>query len=249
MVEALLVASGGLVGFAGSMVGIGGGVLLVPILVLGFGVPMADAVPVSLLCVVAGSTAAAGSYVEARLADLRLALVLEVGTVGGAVAGSLISSRISPAILATAFGVFTLGVAGSLARPPAAMAPGAAPARYGLGLAGSFLAGSVSALLGVGGGPIKVPLMAYGMRVPLRVAAATSNLMVGVTAAASVAAYAARGQLKLALAAPLVLGALGGATVGSRVMQRVPNQVLRWMLATVLVIVSVQMFVRGAGTP
>jgi hypothetical protein len=119
------------------------------------------------------------------------------------------------------------------------------PTNYPLGLSGSFVAGGLSALLGVGGGPLKVPLMSYGMRVPFKVASATSNLMIGVTGAASVAAYAWRGHVKLALVAPLVVGVLGGAVAGSRMMPRVSTGVLRRLFALLLLAVAVQMLWKG----
>lgn len=252
MTLALLVASGALVGTLGAMVGIGGGVMLVPLLVYGFGVPIGEAVPVSLVCVVASSSGAAASYVEHGLADVRLALGLEAATVCGAVLGGFAAGLIRPSVLSVLFGLFTIGIAIQLARPQASRAAteggDCRPTNYGWGTAGAFLAGSVSALLGVGGGPVQVPLMAYVMRVPLKVAAATSNLMIGVTAAASVTAYASRGQLRLALAAPLVTGVLGGAILGSWLMVRTPNRVLRWLLAAVLAVISVRMLWTGGSS-
>lgn len=248
MTVLFLIGAGALAGLAGALLGIGGGIVLVPALVLGLGVPLAEAVPASLMCVVASSCAAAASYVEHRLSDLRLGLTLELATVAGALVGGMVAGLLAPAALALVFGLFALYVAVqmALARPPAE-APVADyhPQNLPWGVGGSFVAGGLSALLGVGGGPVKVPLMAYGMRVPFKVAAATSNLMVGVTAAASVAHYAWRGQLELGLVSPLVVGVLGGATAGSRLMPHVPTRVLKRLFAVALMVVAVQMLARA----
>lgn len=244
----LLIAAGLLAGTMGALLGVGGGVLLVPLLVLGFKVPLEEAVPASLMCVVASSCGASASYVERRLSDIRLGLTLELATVLGALVGGLLASRLAPAWVALVFGLFALyvSVQMSLGRAaPEQPVEDYVPTHYMLGLSGSFVAGSLSALLGVGGGPLKVPLMNYGMRVPFKVASATSNLMIGVTGAASVAAYAWHGHVKLALVAPLVVGVLAGAGVGSRLMPRVPTRVLRRLFAAVLLWVAVQMLWKG----
>jgi uncharacterized membrane protein YfcA len=248
-----LIAAGMAAGTLGAMFGIGGGVLLVPTLVLLFGVPLEDAVPASLLCVVANSCAAAASYVEKRLADVRLALPLELATVGGAVTGGMLAAFISPGGLALMFGCFAMYVGSQMLvldrrrdEAPAGVAQ-YAPRNYALGISGSAMAGGLSSLLGVGGGPVKVPLMAYGMGVPFKVAAATSNLMIGVTGAASVSMYAWRGHLNLALAAPLVVGVLCGARVGARLMVAAPASLLRRLFGVLLISIALQMLVKGGG--
>lgn len=250
MTVLLLMVAGGLAGGLGALLGIGGGIVLVPVLVLGFGIPLEEAVPASLMCVVANSCAAAASYVENKLSDIRLGLTLELATVLGAIAGGLVAAFIAEAMVAVVFGLFTLYVSLQmmLVRAPRQepVTPSDyAPVNYPLGISGSFVAGGLSALLGVGGGPLKVPLMAYGMRVPFKVASATSNLMIGVTGAASVAAYAWRGHLNLALVSPLVVGVLGGAYVGSRLMPRVPTAILKKLFALLLLLVAGQMLWKG----
>jgi uncharacterized protein len=245
----LLIAAGVLSGTVGALLGVGGGVILVPALVLGFHVPLEDAVPASLMCVVASSCGASASYLDRRLSDVRLGLTLELATVTGAIVGGLVASLVAPAWVAIVFGLFAFYVSAQML-----LARGGkeqrvedyTPENYPLGISGSFVAGSLSALLGVGGGPLKVPLMTYGMRVPFKVASATSNLMIGVTGAASVAAYAWRGHVKLALVAPLVVGVLAGASVGSQLMPRVPTAVLRRLFAGVLLLVAGQMLWKGA---
>ncbi|MFL5321585.1 MAG: sulfite exporter TauE/SafE family protein [Myxococcaceae bacterium] len=245
----LLVFAGTTAGLIGSLLGMGGGIMLVPLLVLGFGVPMEEAVPASLVCVVASSCGAAANFVENKLADVRLAMTLELATVAGALLGGLVAAFIPPAMLAVGFGLFALYVALNflLVRTDlgASTATGYTPVNYPLGIGGSLVAGGVSALLGVGGGPLKVPLMAFGMRVPFKVASATSNLMIGVTAAASVVGYAFRGQLQLNLAAPLVVGVLVGANVGSRLMVKAKPTLLKRLFALVLIVVAAQMLWRG----
>ncbi len=229
------------------MLGLGGGILLVPAMVLLFDVPLEQAVPASLLCVVASSSGAAASHVESHLADVRLALSLELSTVAGALLGGLAAGFLAPAVIAVVFGTFMLVLGVQFVVPRRGLEPSAQerPQRYWLGVSGSLVAGGLSALLGVGGGPLKVPLMALGMRVPFKVASATSNLMIGVTAAASVATYAWRGQVNLALVAPLVVGVLGGAWVGSRAMVAAPTRWLKALFAVVLFVIAAQMLWKG----
>jgi len=202
------------------------------------------------MCVVANSCAAAAGYVHNHLSDIRLGLTLELATVMGAIVGGLVAAMVAPAMVAVVFGLFTLYVALQMMllrspRQEPATLNDYTPTNYPLGISGSFVAGGLSSLLGVGGGPLKVPLMSYGMRVPFKVASATSNLMIGVTGAASVAAYAWRGHVNLALVAPLVVGVLAGASVGSRLMPRLPTAVLRRMFACVLLLVAAQMLWKG----
>lgn len=244
----LLTVAGFAAGALGAMFGIGGGVLLVPVLVLVFGIPMADAVPASLMCVVANSCAAAASYVEKRLSDVRLALVLELATVSGAILGGFAALYATPSAVYLVFGCFALYVGSQmiLARSRAQdMAETYEPQNYGVGISGSFVAGGLSALLGVGGGPLKVPLMAYGMKIPFKVATATSNLMIGVTGAASVAVYAWHGHLKLALIAPLVVGVLAGAQVGAKLMLVAPTTLLKRLFGVLLLAIALQMLMKG----
>jgi uncharacterized protein len=248
MTVLFLITAGWLAGATGALLGIGGGVVLVPTLVLGFDVPLEEAVPASLMCVVASSCGATANYMERRLADVRLGLTLELATVLGAIAGGLVAGLVAPAWVAMVFGIFAFYVAMLTLRshtPREQRLEDYVPGRYPLGISGSFVAGGLSALLGVGGGPLKVPLMSQGMGVPFKVASATSNLMIGVTGAASVASYALRGHVKLALVAPLVVGVLGGASMGSRLMPRVPTAVLKRLFALVLLLVAAQMLWKG----
>ncbi len=249
MEELLLILAGLGAGAIGAMLGIGGGVMLVPLLVLGFRIPLQEAVPASLMCVVANSCAAAASYVEKHLSDVRLALVLELATVSGAITGGLLAVVVAPSAIALIFGLFTLYVGSQMvvaqARVQAEEVVAYVPQNYPAGIGGSFIAGGLSALLGVGGGPLKVPLMSQVMKVPFKVATATSNLMIGVTGAASVVMYAWHGHVKLSLVAPLVVGVLFGARMGARLMVIAPTRLLKRLFGIVLLLVAVQMLLKG----
>jgi hypothetical protein len=264
--ELLLFAGGALAGLLGALLGIGGGVLIVPLLTLGFGEPLTRAIGTSLVAVVATSAGAAAHNVRTRRADVRLGLTLEIGTVLGAAAGGLLAGLLSERVLAGLFAGLMAYLALSLLRrsfapadaPEAAepvepMAPDGptAPAyrarRLPLALGGSVGAGAASALLGVGGGTVKVPVMRLVMGVPLHVATATSNFMIGATAAAGAYAYLFRGDIAPMVAAPLALGVLSGATVGVRIAPRVNT---RWLTILFVILagwVAVEMALRAAG--
>jgi uncharacterized membrane protein YfcA len=279
----LLLASGVVAGGIGAMTGIGGGLLLVPTLVLGFGVPVRVAVATSLVAVVATSNAAGSVYVDRGLTNMRLAMTLELATTLGAIAGGISAALLSERFLAGAFAAVTLLTAGSLLKRGTAEAP--SPVRTALaeaklegrgyeergrlagayldeldgrmvdyvagrlpvGLAVSFVAGGMSGLLGVGGGFLKVPAMHLGMGVPMKVAAATSNFMIGVTAAASLSVFYQRGFLHPLVAAPVALGVLLGALVGTRLQARSSARVLTQMLAVLLLVGAVQMSLKSLG--
>lgn len=246
---ALLFALGVGTGTVGALVGIGGGVLIVPILHLVFGVSLPNAVAVSLVCVIASSSGAASAYLRDRLCDLRLGMKLEIFTVGGAILGAVAAPFLPIPWLQVAFGLMTLPVIRALLwRPPEEEeARIVAPRNLPAGYAASFGAGALSGTLGIGGGPIKVPVMNLVMGVPFKVAAATSNLMIGVTAAASVFVYWSRGLLEVQLAAPIVLGALAGSYLGSHLLPLVPTRRLRWIFAGLLFAMGLQMIVKGVG--
>jgi hypothetical protein len=273
----LLLAGGGFgAGIFGSLLGLGGGILIVPLLTFGFGLPFREAVGVSLVCVIVTSSAAAGVYLERHLANLRLGMLLEVFTASGALVGGLVAFLLPDRVLAGLFAILLTytGVtmlrrgsraaredagpvepgedpAGPLDTPGAFRAalagPGYRPARLGAGIGGSVFAGLVSALLGVGGGIVKVPLMHLVMGVPLKVATATSNLMIGVTAAASAIVYLMRGGIDPLVAGPTAVGVFAGAMVGSRVAQRINLRVLRFLFVAVLALTAIQMTLRALG--
>jgi uncharacterized membrane protein YfcA len=246
-VTALWLVLGGLVaGGVGALLGIGGGLLLVPFLNLVFDVPLPAAAAVSLACVTASSSAAGGVYVQEQLADLRLGMTLEMATVSGAIGGTLLASRLPQNVLRLGLAAFLVYVAVTLAfrREPTSTADedgGFTVHGWPAGLSLSALAGVLSGALGIGGGPLKVPAMYFSMGVPFRVATATSNLMIGVTAAAGAFLYWQRGQLDLALAAPAVVGVYAGARLGARIMPHARGLWLRRGFAVALAVVCVEL--------
>ncbi len=276
VIELLLL--GVVAGALGSVIGIGGGIVLVPALVLGFGVDMRIAVASSLIAVVATSSAAGSVYVGEGLANMRLGMSLEVATTLGGITGGLLALRIPEHMLAGIFGALMLPLAVALMRrrprrtTKIAVGTQAGPSkgweergrlaggyfdanlgrvihyqaiRLGLGGGLSFVAGMVSGLLGVGGGFLKVPAMTLGMHVPVKVAAATSNFMIGVTAIASLFVYFARGYVAPPVAVPVALGVTAGALGGTRIAAHISPRSIRWMLALVLAAVAIEMILRA----
>lgn len=283
-----LLAGGAAAGLLGSLLGLGGGILIVPLLtfgLLGFALPIREAVGISLISVIVTSSASAGVYLERHVANLRLGMVLELFTASGALVGGLIAFLVPDRVLAGLFAVLAAYTAVSMARAGRAgpsvgdtpvvvdeatvddvdgrgreegerpsrslidslSGPGYTVRSIPLGIAGASLAGIVSALLGVGGGHVKVPVMHLIMGVPLRVATATSNLMIGITAAASAIIYLLRGGIDVYVAGPTALGAFVGATVGSRTAQRVDVRILRILFVVVLAYTAIEMSRRALG--
>lgn len=250
----VLIALGLLAGTFGALVGLGGSIILVPVLTLMGIFPVRSAIGAGLLCVIASSSAAAGVYVRRGWVDVRLGMLLELGTVAGAVAGAVVATLLPEAWLKALFGVFLLGAAVLMWRRPPSEAeemsdtvPEYYARNYPLGLGVSTAAGGVSGLLGIGGGPIQVPLMYLAMDVPLKIAAATSNFIMGVTAAAGALLYYGRGEVIVALTAPLVLGVFLGAQLGSRFARRVQSRVIQLLLLVILLGLGVLMLGEAAG--
>lgn len=275
----LMLVGGAAAGVFGSLLGLGGGVLIVPLLTLGFGLDLRAAVGVSLVCVIMTSSAAAGVYLERHVANLRLGMTLELFTAIGALVGGLVAFLVDERLLSALFAGLLAYVAFTMARPRPVAAVGAAvegtalppgpeddapPGRtaemlaglsgddyvvrnLGRGVVGSTGAGLASAMLGIGGGIIKVPLMHLAMGVPLRVATATSNLMIGITAAASAVIYLFRGEIDPYVAGPTAIGVFLGATIGSRVAHRIDLKYLRLLFVIVLTYTAVQMLLRAIG--
>lgn len=269
-------------GVFGSLLGLGGGILIVPLLTLGFGLDLRAAVGVSLVCVIMTSSAAAGVYLERHVANLRLGMSLELFTAIGALAGGSIAFLVDERFLSVLFAALLGYVAISMLRGPAreviadddadhgggetgetavasvtqveprsaflasVSGPEYAVRNIGRGVVGATGAGVASALLGIGGGIIKVPLMHLTMGVPLRVATATSNLMIGITAAASAVIYLLRGEIDPYVAGPTAIGVFLGATLGSRVAHRLGLRYLRLLFVVVMVYTAIQMLLRAA---
>jgi len=273
----LIVASGAAAGVFGSLLGLGGGILIVPLLTLGFGLPFREAVGVSLVSVIVTSGASAGVYLQRHVANLRLGMTLELFTATGALVGGLIAFLLSEQVIAALFAALLAYTAISMARgrerdTPSAEAeangdatatdgsdgeatngsfvaslsgPGYTVRRLPAGIVGSLFAGVVSALLGVGGGLVKVPVMHLLMGVPLRTATATSNLMIGVTASASAIIYLLRGGIDPFVAGPTAIGVFIGASIGSRTAHRIDLRLLRILFVVVLLYTAVQMAQRA----
>ncbi len=278
MIAGLVLLAGGVAaGVFGSLLGLGGGILIVPLLTFAFGLPLREAVAVSLVCVIVTSSASAGVYLERHTANLRLGMVLELFTASGALAGGLVAFLLSDRVLAALFAALLTWVAVSMfraGRKPQAVAPApgspefaaaeaGAPApgsftetlggegysvqRLPMGMAGSVFAGVVSAILGVGGGIVKVPVMNLVMGVPLKVATATSNMMIGITATSSAVIYLLRGQVDPYIAGPTALGVFAGAIVGSRIAARIDVRLLRLLFVVVMIYNAVQMAIKALG--
>ncbi len=255
-------AIGGLIaGLFGSLLGLGGGVLIIPMLTLVFDIPMKEAVGTSLICVIATSCGAASLYVKKHLADIRLGMTLELATTIGAVVGGLVAGIIKPEVLAVLFSFLLLYIALSMTRKRAVGDPAKGGkenqegdssiqrdyqvANLPLGMGASFFAGNLSGLLGVGGGVVKVPTMYLLMRVPLKIAAATSNFMIGVTASAGAFVYYARGEVDLFVSGSTMIGVFLGALIGSRMLHLIKTEYLKKAFIIVLLYLSVEMLFKG----
>ncbi|HEX5041057.1 MAG TPA: sulfite exporter TauE/SafE family protein [Candidatus Limnocylindria bacterium] len=261
--DLLLLLSGVAAGAFGALLGLGGGILIVPILTLGFGLPLSAAVGTSLVSVIATSTGAAALNVRAGRADVRLGITLGVGTVVGALTGGLVAGLLPERVLAGLFAALLVYTGFTMLRglrrgmdesatetvDPAAPDGPEAPAyrsrRLPLAVGGSFLAGNVSGLLGVGGGVVTVPLVHLVMGAPMRVAVTTSNYMIGITAAAGAYTYLFRGDLDPRQAAPMVLGVAGGAALGALAGTRFRTSWLIVLFVIVLGYVAFEMAMRA----
>jgi uncharacterized membrane protein YfcA len=270
---AWVILAGAATGVLGAILGTGGGVLLIPVLVLGLGVPMHYAVATSLVSVIATSSAVASTNVERGTANMRLGMTLEIATALGAISGGLTAGWLAPRTLEGLFALMLLPTAFLMARGRGEAAPAEASGtsaandvgvlgshyldesegrtvayrvqRLWAGLGISFLAGNLSGLLGIGGGTFKVPALNLLCGVPIKAAAATSNFMIGVTAAASAFLYYGRGEVRPALTAVVVLGVVAGSAYGSVVNRRIRGRHVRLVFAVLLVAVAVQMGYRS----
>lgn len=266
MEQMILIALIGLaVGGLGSMLGIGGGVLLIPLLTGLLGLPIKTAIGASIVSVIATSSAAGAVYLSRGLTHTRLAMIMEIATTLGALAGGITATLISANLLAGLFGAVLLYVAFSMSRGNGSpdgdetyqttgqldthyLDPqNDQEVRYGvqrlpLGLGASFLAGNISGLLGIGGGVVKVPVMTLIMGMPMRAAVATSNFMIGITAATSAVIYYQHGYIDPHIAAPTALGVLAGAQIGSRLGGKLQNRQLKRIFRWLLLLFAAQMF-------
>lgn len=259
-------------GLLGSLIGLGGGIIITPLLVLAFGVDIRYAMGAALCSVIATSSGAAAAYLRDGISNMRVGMFLCVATTVGAVCGALAATRLDPSALSVIFGaallatvLLSLRAKKERALREAESDPlalrlrlcGAYPGPGGLesygvagvvpGFAVMWVAGVLSGLLGIGSGAFKVVAMDQIMRLPFKVTTATSNFMIGVTAAASVGVYLKRGYLDPALVAPVSLGVLAGAFFGAKLLAVAPVGLLRKIFLAAVFVIAVQMILRGMG--
>ena len=261
-------------GLLGALTGLGGGVVLIPLLTLVFHVDLRYAIGASLISVIATSSGAAAAYVREGISNVRIGMFLEVATTLGAVFGAFLATRVPTRALAILFGVVLLysawlsrnhstqtsvqsvpnpwsdklGLSGSYPVRGAQTASGKVAYtvdRIGWGFTTMFGAGTLSGLLGIGSGAVKVLAMDKIMRIPFKVSTTTSNFMIGVTAAASAGIYLARGYIDPGLAFPVMLGVLGGSLLGAKMLVRARVGVLRTIFAFVIFGLGLEMIVNG----
>lgn len=265
----IIFAAGTVAGSLGALLGLGGGVFLVPFLHLVLGFPFSAAAAISLTTVIATSSAVSAGSVGKQLINMKLGMLLEVATAAGSLLGGVTAQFVSQSALQHLFGVVAVIVAlimlSRLRRRNVILDPAADPGLLGgryhedesggtvtyrvkrlpLAIAASFVAGNVSSLLGIGGGIIKVPVLNAWCGIPLRAAAATSAFMIGVTATAGATIYYGYGQLTPALAAAAVLGVQIGSWGGMTFGDAASAKWLKILMAAVLAVVSAMMFMRG----
>ena len=261
-------------GLIGALAGVGGGILIVPALTLLFGIDIRLAIGASIVSVIATSSGAAAAYVRDRMTDMRIGMFLELATTSGAVCGALLAAIVTPSLLYVLLGIVLLFSAVQQAFRLGEELPAstvASPLATRLRLAGSYPdsrlgrdvpyvamriplgfvmmagAGLVSGLLGIGSGVLKVLAMDGAMRLPMKVSSATSNFMIGVTAAASAGIYLGRGDVDVTIAGPVALGVLAGAMIGARILPRLSNRNVRLVFLPVLIVIGLQTLARGLG--
>lgn len=265
----LTLAGALLAGLVGALTGLGGGVVLVPLLTLGLGVDIRYAIGASLVCVIATSSGAAAAFVKEGFTNIRVGMFLEIATTVGALLGTVVAAYVTSSALAVIFGIVLLFSAAQSMRKRvehiAVTEPGTLGDRlrfastyphngelvsYGVehvpaGFSMMFVAGILSALLGIGSGVVKVLAMDRAMHLPYKVSTTTSNFMIGVTAAASAGVYLHRGYIDPVLVMPVVLGVLTGATVGARFLARANVKPLRMLFTVIMVALAIEMLYQG----
>jgi uncharacterized protein len=261
-------------GILGAMMGLGGGIIIVPALTLMFGYDFRTAVAASTVSVIATSTGAAVAYLRDRLTNTRVAMWLEMGTASGAMTGAVIAGALNARFLFFLFAALLAYSAYSMwqvrkSELPEGVEPDALSRRLqlagsyhdkvlgrkvdyqvrgtGLGLVLMYFSGAAAGLLGIGAGIFKVLAMDQVMKMPIKASTATSNFMIGVTAAASSVVYFVRGDVRPEVAGPVALGVLGGALIGTRIMVRMKGTTIRKLFIPILLIVAGQMLWKGLG--
>jgi len=258
-----------LAGLVGSLTGLGGGIIITPLLALVLGVDIHYAIGAALVSVIATSSGAASAYVKEGFSNIRIGMFMEIATTMGAVLGALLALHVPTSAIAVIFGLALLYSAAMSLRThdlgdAADMPDGLAqtleldstyPTPVGLkgyhvhhvvtGSTVMFGAGILSGLLGIGSGALKVIALDEAMRIPFKVSTTTSNFMIGVTAAASVGLYLKHGYIDPGLGMPVVLGVLAGAFLGARLLPRMKTSVLRHAFSAVIAILAVEMIYHG----
>ena len=267
----LLFGTSLLAGFLGALTGLGGGVVIVPVLAIFFKMDIRYAIGASLVSVIATSSGAAVAYVREGLSNIRIGMFLEVATTLGACYGAYLATRVSTHWIAIVFGLVLLYSAIASFRqrdqavPEAAKVPNAfatklelngvypgpqggetyTAQRVPLGFGTMFGAGTLSGLLGIGSGAVKVLAMDQAMKLPFKVSTTTSNFMIGVTAAASAGIYLSRGYIDPQIAMPVMLGVLGGSLIGTHFLIRAKVKTLKLLFAIVIVLLGCEMIFNG----
>ena len=257
-------------GLLGSLIGLGGAIIVTPLLVLGFGIDIRYAMGAALTSVIATSSGAAAALLRDGFSNMKLGVFLCIATTFGAVGGALLSAVLDPQFLSVIFGI-VLVCSGVLSLRKARRVDPAHdvsdPIAVRLGLEGNFpqgeqmrpyrvhrvipgfflmsIAGLLSGLLGIGSGTFKVLAMDQVMKVPFRVTTATSNFMIGVTAAASAGIYLKRGYLDPVLVSPVALGVLAGAVVGAWLLPKAPLKMLKGIFLSAIFLVGLEMILQG----
>jgi hypothetical protein len=258
-----------LAGLLGALTGLGGGVVIVPILTLGFGVDIRYAIGASLVSVIATSSGAAIAYVREGYTNIRVGMLLEIATTLGASVGAFLATRVSSSAIAVIFGLVLLSSVFPAGRPraererddhpdplatrlrlDASYPTPEGPQAYHvhavpLGLCLMTVAGALSGLLGIGSGAMKVLAMDQAMRLPFKVSTTTSNFMIGVTAAASAGIYLSRGYIDPGLAMPTTLGVLLGSLVGARILAGARTRALRLLFGLTILALGIEMIFNG----
>jgi len=258
-----------LAGFLGSLTGLGGGVVIVPLLTLAFGVDIRYAIGASLVSVIATSSGSAAAYVKEGFSNIRIGMFLEIATTIGAIFGAFIAAKTPTAAIAIIFGIVLLYSAAVSTRKRGDTDPGRKPdplatklrlngsypsdngiqhyqvRRVPLGFGIMFGAGALSGLLGIGSGAVKVLAMDEAMQIPFKVSTTTSNFMIGVTAAASAGVYLSRGYIDPGLAMPVTLGVLAGSLLGARLLVHTKTHVIRILFAIVIAFLGIEMIYNG----
>jgi len=256
-------------GFLGSLTGLGGGVVIVPLLALLFHVDIRYAIGASLVSVIATSSGAAAAYVREGYSNIRIGMFLEIATTMGALLGAYLAAQVSTGLIAVIFGMVLIYSAylssrdrsesvehgqpdrlAALLRLDATYPTPDGPQAYYVravptGFCLMFIAGVLSGLLGIGSGAVKVLAMDQAMRLPFKVSTTTSNFMIGVTAAASAGVYLSRGYIDPGLSMPVVLGVLFGSLLGTRVLVKAQTRLLRRIFSVVIIILAIEMIYNG----